>query len=105
MTKSGRPAWKLGRPDSFSDGGRPMTARESRTHQLPSWSRAWAYPAPSPKIIFAVFPWPSQWQFLGRFTGLEIQEVPNFIGRGSWIRTNDLQYPKLPRYQAALYPD
>jgi hypothetical protein len=27
------------------------------------------------------------------------------IGRGSWIRTNDLQYPKLPRYQAALYPD
>jgi hypothetical protein len=29
----------------------------------------------------------------------------DFIGRGSWIRTNDLQYPKLPRYQAALYPD
>jgi hypothetical protein len=28
-----------------------------------------------------------------------------FFGRGSWIRTNDLQYPKLPRYQAALYPD
>src|SRR6185437_16194240 len=27
------------------------------------------------------------------------------FGRGSWIRTNDLQYPKLPRYQAALYPD
>ena len=27
------------------------------------------------------------------------------VGRGSWIRTNDLQYPKLPRYQAALYPD
>src|SRR3979411_2954636 len=27
------------------------------------------------------------------------------LGRGSWIRTNDLQYPKLPRYQAALYPD
>ena len=26
------------------------------------------------------------------------------FGRGSWIRTNDLQYPKLPRYQAALYP-
>ena len=25
--------------------------------------------------------------------------------RGSWIRTNDLQYPKLPRYQAALYPE
>ena len=25
-------------------------------------------------------------------------------GRGSWIRTNDLKYPKLPRYQAALYP-
>jgi hypothetical protein len=29
----------------------------------------------------------------------------NKSGRGSWIRTNDLQYPKLPRYQAALYPD
>jgi hypothetical protein len=35
----------------------------------------------------------------------KIQEVPDFTGRGSWIRTNDLQYPKLPRYQAALYPD
>ena len=36
------------------------------------------------------------------------QEVPillGFVGRGSWIRTNDLQYPKLPRYQAALYPE
>jgi hypothetical protein len=36
---------------------------------------------------------------------LKMQEVPDFAGRGSWIRTNDLQYPKLPRYQAALYPD
>jgi hypothetical protein len=26
-------------------------------------------------------------------------------GRGTRIRTLDLQYPKLPRYQAALYPD
>src|ERR1700681_1866962 len=34
-----------------------------------------------------------------------MREVAVFIGRGSWIRTNDLQYPKLPRYQAALYPD
>jgi hypothetical protein len=34
-----------------------------------------------------------------------MREVAGFIGRGSWIRTNDLQYPKLPRYQAALYPD
>ena len=33
-----------------------------------------------------------------------MQETLDFIGRGSWIRTNDLQYPKLPRYQAALYP-
>jgi hypothetical protein len=32
-------------------------------------------------------------------------QVIEIIGRGSWIRTNDLQYPKLPRYQAALYPD
>ena len=31
--------------------------------------------------------------------------IPGRFGRGSWIRTNDLQYPKLPRYQAALYPD
>jgi hypothetical protein len=30
--------------------------------------------------------------------------VAKRFGRGSWIRTNDLQYPKLPRYQAALYP-
>src|SRR5262249_44007320 len=28
-----------------------------------------------------------------------------YFGRGSWIRTNDLQSQKLPRYQAALYPD
>src|SRR5579871_2355275 len=33
------------------------------------------------------------------------ERTPRCIGRGSWIRTNDLQYPKLPRYQAALYPD
>ena len=26
------------------------------------------------------------------------------IGRGSRIRTCDLEYPKLPRYQTALYP-
>jgi hypothetical protein len=31
--------------------------------------------------------------------------INGVFGRGSWIRTNDLQYPKLPRYQAALYPD
>ena len=31
--------------------------------------------------------------------------IQRLIGRGSWIRTNDLQYPKLPRYQAALYPE
>jgi hypothetical protein len=31
--------------------------------------------------------------------------IHDIFGRGSWIRTNDLQYPKLPRYQAALYPD
>src|SRR5215217_7750129 len=34
-----------------------------------------------------------------------LDELPDFAGRGSWIRTNDLQYPKLPRYQAALYPE
>ena len=31
-------------------------------------------------------------------------QFKGLCGRGSWIRTNDLQYPKLPRYQAALYP-
>jgi hypothetical protein len=37
---------------------------------------------------------------------LKIANIINgLLGRGSWIRTNDLQYPKLPRYQAALYPD
>src|SRR4051795_10460543 len=33
------------------------------------------------------------------------RQFKRLIGRGSWIRTNDLQYPKLPRYQAALYPE
>jgi hypothetical protein len=28
----------------------------------------------------------------------------HYVGRGSRIRTGDLQYPKLPRYQTALYP-
>jgi hypothetical protein len=32
-------------------------------------------------------------------------KISYLFGRGSWIRTNDLQYPKLPRYQAALYPE
>jgi hypothetical protein len=45
----------------------------------------------------------SQRHFLGRYA-LEYSILVIF-GRGSWIRTNDLQYPKLPRYQAALYPD
>ena len=45
------------------------------------------------------------WGILGRFASKKMQQVIDFIGRGSWIRTNDLQYPKLPRYQAALYPD
>ena len=51
------------------------------------------------------FPWSSQLRFLGRFGVENFGYLFDFIGRGSWIRTNDLQYPKLPRYQAALYPD
>jgi hypothetical protein len=35
----------------------------------------------------------------------KVKGIKGIFGRGSWIRTNDLQYPKLPRYQAALYPD
>jgi hypothetical protein len=43
---------------------------------------------------------------VGRWAaGKPVKCMTDFIGRGSWIRTNDLQYPKLPRYQAALYPD
>ncbi len=34
----------------------------------------------------------------------KLQEIKELAGRGSRIRTCDLQYPKLPRYQAALYP-
>ena len=37
--------------------------------------------------------------------GKNLRGFNGVFGRGSWIRTNDLQYPKLPRYQAALYPD
>ena len=37
--------------------------------------------------------------------GEKVRGINGIFGRGSWIRTNDLQYPKLPRYQAALYPD
>jgi hypothetical protein len=37
--------------------------------------------------------------------GEKVEGIQRLFGRGSWIRTNDLQYPKLPRYQAALYPD
>src|SRR5439155_20539009 len=32
-------------------------------------------------------------------------KIRYLVGRGSWIRTSDLQYPKLLRYQAALYPE
>ena len=39
------------------------------------------------------------------FPGRYSKGFKGVCGRGSWIRTNDLQYPKLPRYQAALYPD
>jgi hypothetical protein len=41
----------------------------------------------------------------GRIVRIAARGINGLIGRGSWIRTNDLQYPKLPRYQAALYPD
>src|SRR6267154_5545986 len=37
--------------------------------------------------------------------GKDLRGFNGVFGRGSWIRTNDLQYPKLTRYQAALYPD
>src|SRR6202163_78696 len=55
--------------------------------------------------MFLASPWASQLRLLGRLPVEFIGQVIEFIGRGSWIRTNDLQYPKLPRYQAALYPD
>jgi hypothetical protein len=34
-----------------------------------------------------------------------INDLNTLAGRGSRIRTCDLKYPKLPRYQAALYPE
>src|SRR5262252_904232 len=34
-----------------------------------------------------------------------ILAAPSRPGRGGRIRTGDLEYPKLPRYQAALRPD
>jgi hypothetical protein len=40
-----------------------------------------------------------------RSAGEKPRKFNGEVGRGSWIRTNDLQYPKLPRYQAALYPE
>src|ERR1700722_15016961 len=33
-----------------------------------------------------------------------LRDFSSLAGRGSRIRTCDLKYPKLPRYQAALYP-
>ena len=50
-------------------------------------------------------PCPSQTQNPGSKRPRKTYQVFDLNGRGSWIRTNDLQYPKLPRYQAALYPD
>jgi hypothetical protein len=47
----------------------------------------------------------AQFDFLGRLASNLWDKSLILFGRGSWIRTNDLQYPKLPRYQAALYPD
>jgi hypothetical protein len=41
----------------------------------------------------------------GRHSFAPVAPSREMGGRGSWIRTNDLQYPKLPRYQAALCPE
>ena len=49
--------------------------------------------------------WSSRCAFRARIPTPAWHQTVDFVGRGSWIRTNDLQYPKLPRYQAALYPD
>jgi hypothetical protein len=58
-----------------------------------------------PKIIFCDLPIAFPRGISGKIEKPKMREVAVFIGRGSWIRTNDLQYPKLPRYQAALYPE
>jgi hypothetical protein len=39
-----------------------------------------------------------------RSVGITLSGIKYLAGRGSRIRTCDLEYPKLPRYQAALYP-
>jgi hypothetical protein len=36
--------------------------------------------------------------------GITLRRIKALAGRGSRIRTCDLEYPKLPRYQTALYP-
>src|SRR5262249_8064381 len=43
------------------------------------------------------------WVFRGKARFI-IQHLQSLIGRGSRIRTGDLEYPKLPRYQTALCP-
>src|SRR5215467_5175247 len=35
---------------------------------------------------------------------MTLSRISGLAGRGSRIRTCDLEYPKLPRYQTALYP-
>ena len=56
-------------------------------------------------VFLAVTDVPLPFGTVGKIQPKKTQQVIEIIGRGSWIRTNDLQYPKLPRYQAALYPD
>ena len=51
--------------------------------------------------IFGPKTWGARSTTVGRRSDLRVEA---FVGRGSRIRTCDLKYPKLPRYQAALYP-
>jgi hypothetical protein len=51
--------------------------------------------------IFSPKTWGARPTTVGQRSDLRVEA---FVGRGSRIRTCDLKYPKLPRYQAALYP-
>jgi hypothetical protein len=72
---------------------------------LPPAARKSVPPSERSQNIFSNLSTASKLDLPGRFESRKTQEAIDIIGRGSWIRTNDLQYPKLPRYQAALYPD
>jgi hypothetical protein len=100
VDQSGRPACaiaeiKNGQPTCWSG------SEASRKHRRDDQARHRRAYAAADLVAFPLIPSPDETIARRHFP----QISNNIFGRGSWIRTNDLQYPKLPRYQAALYPD